>query len=214
VLGGVSLVGRAVRLAQRVAVIDEVVVSSDDDDVLQEAQSHGATADRRLPQLAQDDTPTLDVVRDFLRRHSAVDVIVLLQPTSPLRIAADVTACVSRLGEAVSVVTVTPVEHPPEWIFAVGEDGRLQPFGGWDALVGRRQDAPTRFRLNGAVYAVKADHVRTGGGLVDRQTLAVVMPAERSLDIDTPLDLEVARLLLEQQREDLRERVAGDGLRS
>jgi CMP-N,N'-diacetyllegionaminic acid synthase len=199
VIGGVSLVGRAIRLANRIPMIDEVVVSSDDEDILQEARAHGATIERRLATLAEDDTPTLDVLLDYLDRHPAVDVIVLLQPTSPLRTAADVTASLDRLAEADSVVTVTALEHPPEWTFAVGEDGRLEPVNGWDALVGRRQEAPKRFRLNGAVYAVKADHLRSGGRLVDPQTVAVVMPEVRSLDIDSKFDLEVARLLVEQQ---------------
>jgi CMP-N,N'-diacetyllegionaminic acid synthase len=199
VIGGVSLVGRAVRLADRIPMIDEVVVSSDDEDILQEARAHGATIERRPSTLAKDDTPTLDVLVDYLDRHPAVDVIVLLQPTSPLRTAGDVTASLNRLAEAASVVTVTALEHPPEWTFVVGEDGRLEPLNGWDALVGRRQDAPERFRLNGAVYAVKADHLRSGGRLVDRQTVAVVMPGVRSLDIDSEFDLEVARLLVERQ---------------
>jgi CMP-N,N'-diacetyllegionaminic acid synthase len=210
VIGGVSLVGRAVQLADRIPTIDEVVVSSDDEEILQEARAHGATIERRSPTLARDDTPTLDVLRDYLDRHPAVDVIVLLQPTSPLRAAADVTASLDRLAEADSVVTVTALEHPPEWTFDVGEDGRLEPLNGWDAVVGRRQDAPKRFRLNGAVYVVKADNLRSGGRLVDRQTVAVVMPGERSVDIDTELDLAVARLLLERQDAGLLGTAAGD----
>ena len=203
--------GRAVRLAGEIAAIDEVVVSSDDDEILQEARAHGATPERRSSELAGDETPTLDVLLDYLGRHPAIDVVVLLQPTSPLRTAGDVTACLDRLEDATSVVTVTALEHPPEWTFVVGEDGRLEPVGGWDALVHRRQDAPPRVRLNGAVYAVKADHLRSGGRIVDEQTVAVVMPGERSLDIDTELDLEVARVLLERQDAVLRDGAAAEG---
>ena len=214
VIGGVSLVGRAVRLADQIPRIDEVVVSSDDEDILQEARAHGATIERRTSTLAKDDTPTLDVLRDYLERHPAVDVIVLLQPTSPLRTAADVTASLDRLAEADSVVTVTALEHPAEWTFAIGEDARLEPLNGWDAVVGRRQDAPKRYRLNGAVYAVKAAHIRSGGRLVDRQTVAVVMPGVRSLDIDTELDLALAQLLLERQDAGLLGMTADDGAQS
>jgi CMP-N,N'-diacetyllegionaminic acid synthase len=186
-------------LANRIAAIDEVVVSSDDEEVLREARTHGATAERRQPELATDDAPTLDVLRDYLDRHTAVDAVVLLQPTSPLRTAFDITACLDRLEDADSVVTVTALEHPPEWTFVVKADGHLAPMCGWDALIERRQEAPERFRLNGAVYAVKADHVRSGGRIVDPQSIAVVMPDDRSLDIDNELDLEVARLRLERQ---------------
>ena len=185
-------------MAIGISRINEVVVSSDDEDILAEARAHGATTDRRSRELAADDTPTVAVLREYLERRSSVEALVLLQPTSPFRDPVDVEACLARLEDATSVVTVTALEHPPEWSFRIGSGGHLKPLIGWDAMVGRRQNAPTAFRLNGAVYAVRADRLRSGQGLVDSETVAVVMPADRSVDIDTDLDLEFARLLFDR----------------
>jgi CMP-N,N'-diacetyllegionaminic acid synthase len=179
----------------RAAGLDEVVVSSDDDAILAEARACGAVADRRDPELAADDTPTLTVLQDHLERHPDVEVLVLLQPTSPLRQPQDVRACLDALAGAERVVTVTPSEHPVQWTFRLTDDDRLDPVLGWDAVATRRQDTEPTYRLNGAVYVLRAEVIRRGDPLVGPGTAVVVMPPERSVDVDDELDLEVARLL-------------------
>jgi CMP-N,N'-diacetyllegionaminic acid synthase len=171
------------------------VVSSEDEAILAEGRACGATVDVREAHLAGDETPTLDVLRDHLDRHPEVDAVVLLQPTSPLRAAEDVRACLDALERAERVVTVTPDGHPPNWTFRLTPDGVLDPVLGWDAVASRRQDAAPTYRLNGAVYAARAEVVRRGHGLVTPESAVVVMPVERSIDIDDDLDLELARLL-------------------
>jgi CMP-N,N'-diacetyllegionaminic acid synthase len=195
-LGGVSLIGRAISAAALVKEISEVVVSSDDDAILEEARLQGADVDRRAPDLARDDTPTLDVVRDYLERHPRIRTLVLLQPTSPLRIADDIRSCLAALRRAPTAVTVCPVDHPPAWTFELGEGGQLKPILGWDSLVTRRQAAKPAYRLNGAVYVAKAASLRAGGRLVDEHTVGVHMPLERSIDIDVEYDLERARTFI------------------
>jgi CMP-N,N'-diacetyllegionaminic acid synthase len=187
-------VRRAVEVALA-AGITEVVVSSDDEAILAEGRACGATVDVREARLAADETPTLEVLRDHLDRHPDVDAVVLLQPTSPLRTAEDVRACLDALDRADRVVTVTPDEHPPNWTFRLTAGGGLDPLLGWDAVASRRQDAEPTYRLNGAVYAVRAEVVRRGDGLLAPDAAVVVMPAERSVDVDDALDLELARLL-------------------
>lgn len=213
-VGDVSLVGRAVRLALGISRINEVVVSSDDEEILAEARTHGAMIDRRSQELSADETPTVAVLREYVDRRPSLEALVLLQPTTPFRQADDVEACLNRLETATSVVTVAALEHPPEWSFRIGAGDHLEPLSGWDALVGRRQDAPPSFRLNGAVYAVRADRLRSGHGLVDDETVAVVMPADRSVDIDSELDLEFARLLFDRGHRDHSVQPKADGGRS
>lgn len=170
------------------------MVSSDDDAILEEGQRHGARPERRAAELAGDTTSTLEVVRDHLSRDPGIDVLVLLQPTSPLRTATDVSAVLDALATAPAAVTVSLCEHPPAWTFELDESGGLVPSAGWDAIPTRRQDTPAHYRLNGAVYAARTE-VLADGGFVGPGTRAVVMPPERSIDVDTALDLEVARLV-------------------
>lgn len=174
------------------------MVSSDDETILEEGRASGATVDVREARLAADETPTIDVLGDYLDRHPEVEAVVLLQPTSPLRAVADVRACLEGLDRADRVVTVTPVEHPPNWTFRLTASGGLDPVLGWEAVASRRQDATPTYRLNGAVYAVRAEVVRGGGSLVAPESAVVVMPPERSIDIDGAFDLEFARLLVAQ----------------
>lgn len=195
-VAGRSLVGRAVDVARAVSAISEVVVSSDDDAILAEGARAGAVPLRRPAALAADDTPTLAVVADFLAGRADVDVLVVLQPTSPLRLPSDVAACLDALSPAPAAVTVAPAAHPAEWLLRAGR-GRLDPLLGWERLAARRQDAAPVFTLNGAVYAARAAHLRAGGPLVGPETVAVPMPAERSVDVDDAVGLALARLLAE-----------------
>jgi CMP-N-acetylneuraminic acid synthetase len=194
-IGGRSLVARAVDVARAVPGIGEVVVSSDDDAILAEGERAGAIAERRPSELAADETATLELVQWFVHGRPTIERLVLLQPTSPLRERDDVVACLDALDRAPVAATVTAVEHPVEWLFCIGREGMLEPLRGWDRPVARRQDAAATYVLNGAVYAARGEHVRAGGGLVGPGTVGVVMPRERSVDVDDALDLEWARLL-------------------
>lgn len=196
-VGGRSLVARAVEAARRTPGVDEVLVSSDDEAILAEGIRAGAMPLTRPPALAGDETPTIDVVRAVLDLRTDVHVLVLLQPTSPLRTEGDIQACLDVLAppRIKTVTTVTPAEHPVEWHFRLSPRGGMAPVLGWEGMPTRRQSALASYVLNGAVYAAYADHLRGGGALVERDTVGVVMDRRRSVDIDDALDLEYARLL-------------------
>lgn len=194
-IDGRSLVRIAVDVAHAVEQIDAVVVSSDAAAILREGVACGAHAVRRPADLATDETPTIDVLRDLFTQAAADTGVVVLQPTSPLRAVSDVAACVVALSEphVTSVVTVTPLEHPLEWTFRVDDVGRLRT-DGHERTVARRQDARPVYRLNGAVYATTVGYLREHP-LAGEGSRAVVMPPERSIDIDSSMDLVVARAM-------------------
>ncbi|HEU5149621.1 MAG TPA: acylneuraminate cytidylyltransferase family protein [Iamia sp.] len=191
-IGGRSLVRLAVDIGLAVAQIDEVIVSSDAPEILAEGRSAGATVDHRSAALARPDTESRDVIDELLARRSDVDVLVLLQPTSPLRTPADVVACLDALAYHPTAATVTRTDHPSAWTRIVSEEGRLLPAVPADC---RMPPAGPEVRLNGAVYTARASHIRAGGDLVGEHTAAVMMPRARSVDIDRPFDLHLARLL-------------------
>lgn len=193
VVDGASLVARAVSVGRAVDAITEVVVSSDDDAILAEARVCGASVDVRPASLATDDATTTAVVAAFLRNRPDVDVVVVLQPTSPLRTVDDVARCLQALGDADTATTVSATDHPTAWTFTISPERRLEAVLGWDQVVSRRQRAAPTFRINGAVYVARAAHVTAGGELVGPGTVAVEMPRERAVDVDDELDLVVAR---------------------
>jgi N-acetylneuraminate synthase len=200
-LGGIPLVARAVRTALRAARHLEgpsrVVCSTDDPAIASTAREWGAEVPFVRPaELATDEARTLDVARHAL---AALDgeftAVVLLQPTSPLTEPQDVVGAL-RLFRASGgpVASVCAAEHPPEWHHRLAEDGRLAPVLP-DVSLSRRQDAGPSFRPNGAIYVAAPAQVH-GDGFWARETRGSVMPPERSVDVDSAADLEVARALL------------------
>ena len=172
--------------------LDRIVVSSDSDAILAAARACGVEGVRRPAELATDTASALDVILHVLEACPGHDVVVVLQPTSPLRSAADIDAALDRFDAsgAPSCVSVCEAEQSPYWMYRLGDAQVLQPIvdGGLQAT--RRQDLPVVYVLNGAVYVADAAWLRTTRAFVAAGTVAHVMPVERSLDIDTAHDFE------------------------
>jgi len=201
-LGGKPMIAWSVEAGKGSRYIDRLVLSSDDRAIIDAAKEYGCEVPFvRDPALADDFTGGTDVVIDAVKKLPGYDYVVLLQATSPLRSAEDVDGCLDRLiaSGAPSCLSVTALEKPVEWLMRVNEHGRL------DRLVegehtDRRQDAQVAFAPNGAVYAAKTDWLLETGTFYSEDTAAYEMPRERSVDIDTELDLAIAAAIIERAR--------------
>lgn len=179
-----------------------VVVSTDDEETAEVAGRWGAQVPfLRPPELARDDTPGIDAVLHALTQLPEFDAVLMLQPTSPLRTTEDIDACLAlaRDLEAVSVVSVNEPEKHPYWTYRLGPDQRLQTLIDVP-LMSRRQELPPVYALNGALYYARTDWLRQHRTFVTAETVGYVMPAERSLDLDTMLDWQLAEWLLKERR--------------
>ncbi|SRR6266545_5043466 len=191
-LAGKALIRWTIDAARAAETVTRVVVSTDDDEIATEA--HDVDVLRRPSELAADDTPMLAVIRHALSHIEPCDVLVLLQPTSPLRRAEHVDGAVRLLLEtgADSVVSVVEAPHRYE------PDSLMELRDG--LLVARsepamRQAKQRLYARNGpAVLALRPAGL--GEGLYSGNVAAYVMDERDSLDIDTPHDLELAELLL------------------
>jgi len=195
----------AVKASKR---ITRAIVSTDDDRIADCARSLGLDVPFMRPaSLAEDDTPMLPVLQHAIETMAtsgfAVDIVVLLQPTSPLRRAEHIDTAVDWLeragGDSVVSVVEVPHQFSPVSVMRI-EDGLLKPF--LDApSVTRRQDKPRVFARNGpAVLAVRADVVKRGS-LYGEKSWPLGMRAEDSIDIDSAWDFEILECLLARQRE-------------
>jgi N-acylneuraminate cytidylyltransferase/CMP-N,N'-diacetyllegionaminic acid synthase len=181
-------------------------VSTESPEIAEVARQYGAEVPFMRPdELARDDTPTLPVMQHVLAQLKTAkgvepEIIVLLQPTSPLRRADDIDRCVAMLDEtqADSVVSVCVAEHHPAWMKRI-EDGRVVPYLENGLEYTRRQDMPPVYRLNGAIYVTRPQILQGQNRILGRDTRAFVMDAESSVDIDTPLDLKIAALILQER---------------
>ncbi len=207
-LRGRPVLAYSCEAARLSAQVTRAVVSTDDPAIADVARAHGIEVPFQRPAaLAADDTPMLDVLRHAvaeLRRLEGweADILVLLQPTSPLRTAAHVDAAIDLLEStgADSVVSVVEVPHrfTPASLL-VERDGLLLPFMADAQMATRRQDKARVLARNGpAVLAVRRAVVEAGS-LYGADSRPLRMGAEDSVDIDEPLDLELAAWYLERR---------------
>jgi CMP-N-acetylneuraminic acid synthetase len=197
-LAGKPLLLWTIDAARSSEVLTRLVVSTDSDEVVALARAHDVDVIRRPAELARDETPSRDVVVHALDEVGACDVLVLLQPTSPLRRGEHVDEAVRLLlaEDAGSVVSVVEVPHQfrPVSLMAL-EDGRLVPLG----PPMRRQDKPVVYARNGpAVLVLRPD--RLGDDLYGDDCRPYVMDPHDSVDIDEPFDLRLAEFLLNDAR--------------
>jgi CMP-N,N'-diacetyllegionaminic acid synthase len=201
-LAGKPLVAWSIEAARRSQYIDRLILSSENEDIIAVAKRFGCEVPfRRPPELATDSAgadPVLVHALDHL--DEAFDFFVLLQPTSPLRTAADIDGaielCVRRGAPACVGMCESP--KPAEWMYRVGDDGRVRPVLG-EITTLRRQELPATFVVNGAVYVARVDWYRRHRAFLSPETVAWRMPPERSIDIDTELDLIIARAIASRE---------------
>lgn len=205
VLNGTTLVRRALRTALDSGVLDLVVLSSEDDEILAEADGLDVVAVRRPGELATDRASSYDVALHALDAvetagHGPFDALALMQCTTPFAAPEDVAGAVELLrgSGAGSVVTVARIPDPVHPLKLKLLDGnRLTPYLRDDELT-PSHDLPELWSRNGAVYASRRG-VLEAGTLVAADALGYPMPEERSLDVNTPLELAFARFLADQQ---------------
>lgn len=154
----------------------------------------------RPVELATDEAPGIDPVLHAIDQLPQYDALLLLQPTSPLRTSADIEGvlALAERGGAPSVVSLFEPKGHPSWMYMMAEGGALEPLLS-AAPAERRQDLPPVYALNGAIYFARADWLREQRSFVGPGTLGHLMPAERSIDIDGPLDWRIAEMLLRER---------------
>ena len=224
VVGGLPLLARAVRTTLRAARTlglpsTNVLVSTDSPSMARVAQEWGADVPFLRPaELAGDSATSMDVVLhtlDFLRAQGSVpDRLILVAATNPLTEPDDILGALRLSMETgSSVVTVRPQEHPIEWAQRMSSDGRLFPAMSASGIH-RRQDAPSAYRLTGAVYVAAPKQLIDRKTFIVEDTRGIETPAERAVDIDGPEDLALAESLLSARLARpirIRDRLVGPG---
>jgi CMP-N-acetylneuraminic acid synthetase len=199
-IAGKPLIAWTIEAALAARRIARVVVTTDNAEIAEVAVRHGADVPFLRPaELAQDETPGIDPVLHAIAALPGYDRIVLLQPTSPLRSTDDIDAAIGMAANGSTVVGVTEAPHA-DWIFAMDPAGLLDI--GTAPPATRRQDMARRYVLNGAIYVADCDELRSSRSFLGPNTAGYIMPAERSVDIDGPVDWKLAELLLRDRNRD------------
>jgi CMP-N,N'-diacetyllegionaminic acid synthase len=199
---GRTLVEIAVDLALRSEVFDRVVLSTDDEAIAHVGRSSGADVPYLRPHfLADDSAAMVDVIRELLLDCQAKgyvpDAVMVLQPTSPLRRIQHIRLAVSLLSENDSVCSVVkvPPELSPDYLMKMNSDGYLDYYLECGRKVTRRQDVSTAFRRDGTIYLTRTNSVIENSCLYGNQCVPMIIDPGESMSIDTPEDLDQARLM-------------------
>ena len=195
-LAGRSLLEYTAAAARDSGVVDRIVLSTDSDEIADAGRACGLDVPFLRPSaLAADDTPMLPVVQHALDTLAVsgwqAEIVVLLQPTSPLRRASHVRDAVGLLRSTNADSVVTVVEVPrhlsPYYVMRI-ETGRLVPFLPEGARITRRQDALPAYSRDGTAYVCWRSTIERFGTLYGERCQPLVIDAAESLSIDTPDD--------------------------
>ena len=198
-LAGKPLIAWTIEEAKKSKYIDRLILSSEDDEIIKIAKEFGCEAPFVRPsELAQDDTPGIIPLLHALEEVIGYDYIVSLQPTSPLRIVDDIDACIEKMiaTRSPACVSVAEPTNSPYWMYTVDEKENMVPLIKQDNLTTRRQDLPSVYLLNGAVYVAEVTWLKQTASFLTAETTAFIMPNNRSHDIDTEEDFLLVDSLL------------------
>ncbi len=209
ILAGKPLVVYIIEAALKAKTLNRVIVSTEDEEIAAMARGYGAEVPFLRPQdLARDEVSLIPVVKhavEYLDKQGwRADIVVSLQPTSPLTETGDIDNAVNKMLETNcdSVVSVYRIERPhPFWMMRL-EGERLLPLfpAGFRFL--QRQDLPPLFALSGAIYVRKRDLLEGWDGqdfALGGETRAIIMDKEKSVDINSPLDFLTVEAILKSK---------------
>ena len=206
-LAGKPLISWVCKAAMECRLFDEIILSSDNDEIIEVARSCGVNAPFKRPEeLARDDSLVVDVIYHALKwlkdeQGKAFDFVCLIQPTVPFAEAGDYTRAIQKAVEknADTVISVYPCEQQhPAIMYTLDTDGRADWFlKDSENRMARRQDLPPVYMRSGIAYVFKTSLIFEKKTLYGNSIYAIEVPQERGMmDINTPFDLKLAEALL------------------
>ncbi|WP_146549639.1 cytidylyltransferase domain-containing protein [Rummeliibacillus suwonensis] len=201
-LVGKPLIAWTIEEAKKSKYISKLILSSEDDEIINVAKEYDCEVPFKRPiELAQDNTPGIDTILHAIEQCPGYDYIILLQPTSPLRTSEDIDDFISYfINQNVNAcVSVCEPSKSPYWMYQLGTSNNLIPLLKENASISRRQDLPKAYALNGALYIANIEWIKQTKNFVTDETVAYVMPVNRSYDIDTIDDFQICEYLLEKR---------------
>ena len=203
-MAGNPLIYYTINEAKKAKYLTRIVVSTEDKKIAKISKKYGVDIIHRPKKLANDKTPSELVCQHVIKylknkEDFETDVVVVLQPTSPLRKAKDINSAIKKFlkSDCSSVVSITKAQHSPYWMYKIGKSKMKKILT--DKKITRRQDSPIIYQLNGAIYVTKKETIMKENTLIGKNMFGYIMPYERSIDIDSQIDFDVAELLINKR---------------
>jgi CMP-N,N'-diacetyllegionaminic acid synthase len=207
-LNGKPLLGYTVEVALQSQYLAEVVVSTEDEQIMEEAKRLGIEFPFIRPTaLAQDNTPTIDVIIHALQwfesQNIFFDAVCLLQVTSPFRTLDFLDKAIAKFisSDCDSLVSVqkVPHEYNPHWTFEVNAEGNLKIATGETEIIPRRQELPKAYHRDGSIYVTKTKVLLQEHSLYGKSTAFIESEPEFYVNIDTLQDWEKAEAMIQNK---------------
>lgn len=198
-LGGKPLIAWSIEAGLKSKYIDRVVVTSDDDEIIEVAHLFGSETIKRPNELASDTATTFDAIRHAVENTGKYDYIVLLQPTSPLRNETHIDEAIALLNnkKVDAVISVCEMDHSPLWSNVLPASGDMSRFLKEEIKNKRSQDLETYYRLNGAIYICRTERLLDEKSFfIKNDIYAYIMDRDSSVDIDEAIDVKLAEVLI------------------
>lgn len=195
-LAGKPLIAWSIEAGLKSKYIDKVIVTSDDDGILDISKKYGADTIQRPYLLASDIATMFDTVQHTINNVKKYEYIILLQPTSPLRNEKHIDEAIDQLifKNADAVVSICEMDHSPLWSNILQEDDSMAEFFRDEILNKRSQDLKKYYRLNGAIYICKTERLMEEKSFFLKDNIfAYRMDKKSSIDIDEEIDFELAQ---------------------
>lgn len=203
-LHGKPLIFYTINEAKKSKFLDFVVVSTEDKKIEKVTQKYGVVVVKRPKKLSADSSTSISVLKHAIinlkkTKKFIPDIIVVLQPTSPLRNAADIDGAIKKFLhlKCDSVISMTKVSSLPYWIYKlrgnIAKNIIKKP-----KKVYRRQDSQKFYQVNGAVYVTSKNMIINHNTIFGKKISAYIMPQERSVDLDTMIDFKLAEILMKK----------------
>lgn len=207
-LGGKPLLAYTSEIALQSKQLTEVIVSTEDESIGEVAKSLGVQVPFMRPMvLAQDDTPTIDVLIHALEWYKNqtifFDAVCLLQVTSPIRTLEFLDKAIEKFMasdcDALVSVQKVPHEYNPHWTFEVNAEGNLKIATGEAEIIQRRQELPTAYHRDGSIYITKTDVLLKEHSLYGKSTAFIESEPDFYVNIDTMEDWEKAEEMIQKK---------------
>ena len=204
-LNGIPLIGWSINIAKKIDRVSHIIVSTDSEEIAKVALEYGAEVPFMRPkELAQDDSPEWLVWKHAIKHvesygNEDIDAIIVLPVTAPLRSVKDVNSCIDLFEESEvdSVITVSEASRSPYFNMIVNNDsGYASLVISPENQITRRQDAPEVFDMTTVAYVVNTNVVKQSNSIFEGKVKSIIIPQERSIDIDTLLDFKIAECLV------------------
>ena len=203
-LGGKPLIAWSIEAGLQSRYIDKVVVSSDDDEILEISKKYGVHTMRRPAELASDLSTTFDALKHTIDNSEKYDYVILLQATSPLRNFTNINEAIELLIDknADAIISTCEMDHSPLWSNTLPENMSMNSFLKDEVLNKRSQDLEKYYRLNGAIYICKTKKLlEEKSFFLKDKIFAYIMERKSSIDIDEAIDFKMAEFLLKETHE-------------